>query len=247
MDTATGRPGGLLRVDERDDSILGAFTTRLGGVSGDLDLSLRSETPADEVIADRERLCEQVGFEAGAWTLGEQVHGPKVQRVTAEERGAGRTDHATAITGVDALWTDVPGVLLAVLTADCVPILVKDPGRGRVAAIHAGWRGAVAGVIEATLDEFGISEHTTAHIGPSIGPCCYQVGDDVMEPAVEAFGPEVRNGDRLDLWKTTRIALSKRGVRSIDVAALCTKCEPERFFSHRAGATGRQAAIIGLR
>ncbi|MFP5224131.1 MAG: peptidoglycan editing factor PgeF [Actinomycetota bacterium] len=247
LDTVGGLPGGLLRVDEHDQNIVGAFTTRLGGVAGDLDLSLRSTTDEAEVRSNRDRLCSQLGLPEDSWTLGEQVHGAGVHLVADEDRGAGRADHPSAIPGVDALWTETPGVSLVVLTADCVPILIKDPARARIAAVHAGWRGVVAGVIEETLAAFGATPTTTAHIGPSIGPCCYQVGDDVLEPAMAAFGDRVRSGDRLDLWTAARLALMGAGVRSIDLAALCTRCEPERFFSHRAGATGRQAAIIGMR
>lgn len=244
LSTLHGRPGAILAIDELEGSrIRAGFTTRLGGTDGDADLSLRSGKDPTRVAADRARMLSALGERPDAWTIGEQVHGAAVAEVTSSQRGSGSVTHDTAIPGVDALWTSTPGVAVAVLAADCVPILLADADRERVGVIHAGWRGALAGVIGSAVAAFGVGDQTRAAIGPSIGPCCYRVGHEVLAAAVEELGPSVQVEDRLDLWAASRIALRRAGVPSVDLAALCTRCEPERFFSHRAGDAGRQAVL----
>ena len=160
--------------------------------------------------------------------------------------GAGADDPSTTLPGVDALWTDEPDIALVVLVADCVPILLADPVRRRIAVVHAGWRGLVAGIPGDAAAGFGDVSDVSAFIGPSIGPCCYEVGEDVSTPAADALGEDVivRGARvRLDLWRGARVALARAGIGSIFDAALCTRCEPHRFFSHRAGDTGRQGLI----
>lgn len=214
-----------------------------------LNLSYSSGDDPDPVRRNRSRALAAVGGELGAWTGARQVHGTAILRAGAETRGAGWDSPATVVPDADALWTDEPDVGLVVLTADCVPILLADPGRRRIAVVHAGWRGLVAGMVEEAVAAVGSPGSLAAFIGPAIGPCCYEVGDDVAGPASERLGDVVRRkGDRthLDLWRGASTALARAGVREIWPAALCTRCEPDRFYSHRAGARGRQGLIARI-
>lgn len=248
-------PGAYLAVPALESAgIRVAFTTRQGGYSDDpfssLNLSFFSGDDPEVVMANRARAIAMLGGDPMSWTSGRQVHGARPARVNGKERGAGADSPDTTLPGVDALWTDEPGAVLAVLIADCVPILLADPAGRRIATVHAGWRGMTSGVIEASVEAMGgEASSLMAFIGPSIGPCCYEVGEDVAEPARARLGSEVerRNGSvRVDLWGGARIALRRAGVTSIHLSALCTRCEPHRFFSHRAGHEARQGLLATI-
>lgn len=231
-----------------------AFTTRHGGFSDDpfssLNLSFFSGDDPAVVMANRARALGAIGGDPMSWTSGRQVHGAQPARVVGDVTGSGADSPDSTLPGIDALWTDEPGGVLAVLIADCVPVLLADPVSRRIATVHAGWRGMTSGVIEATVRAMGgATESLMAFIGPSIGPCCYEVGDDVAKPARAALGPEVerRNGHvRVDLWGGARFALRRAGVTSIHLSAVCTRCEPHRFFSHRAGHAARQGLLATI-
>lgn len=196
--------------------------------------------------ANRVRALTAVGAGLDAWTGARQVHGTTVVRVDGGIRGAGSESTATVVPDADALWTDEADVSLVVLTADCIPILLADARSRRVGVVHAGWRGLVAGVVEAAVGSMGAPDDIAAFVGPGIGPCCYEVGADVAQAATDRLGDVVRrlNGrTHLDLWRGSLVALARAGVREVWPAALCTRCEPDRFYSHRAGARGRQALL----
>jgi YfiH family protein len=150
----------------------------------------------------------------------------------------------------DALYTEETGLALAVVTADCVPVLIAGP-QG-IAAVHAGWRGIAAGVIPATLEKMkGDPEASTAWIGPAIGSCCYEVGEDVAGQVVAASGPEIAtpgpNGKpHLDLQAAARLQLERAGVGQVYVLAHCTRCDEEKLWSYRreGKAAGRNLAFI---
>ena len=170
-----------------------------------------------------------------------QVHGATVLAARQGACGEG-----------DALVTTEPGLALLVVTADCVPILVATDER--VAAIHAGWRGLVGGVIAAALSEFADPGRATAWIGPAIGPCCYEVGEDVAGPVLALSSPEVRAPGRrgrphLDLGLAAEIVLERCGVGEIRRLALCTSCHPRLLESYRRDgvAAGRNRSLIWLR
>lgn len=249
---ASARPGAFLTVPALwRVGIRVAFTSRLGGHSrdafGSLNLSLVSGDEDRRVAANRARVLGALGCDAGAWTSGYQVHGARAQRVTVAERGAGADGPAAALPDTDGLWTDEPGIALAVLTADCVPLFLTDPVARRIGVVHAGWRGLLGGVIEAAVDGLGSPERLQAFVGPSIGPCCYEVGDEVAGPVVREFGSSVLRGvSRLNLWAAASGALRRSGVRETWTATICTRCESHRFFSHRAGAQGRQGVVACL-
>jgi len=248
-------PGAFLAVPALERrGVRVAFTTRHGGTSDDpfssLNLSYASGDDPGRVRENRTHALGAVGGAAGSWTGARQVHGSRTVRVTGAERGAGWDSPATVVPDADALWTDEPDASLVVLTADCTPVVLADPETRRIGVVHAGWRGLLAGVVEEAVGAMGGPDGLAAFIGPAIGPCCYEVGEDVAEPAAERLGPQVirRVGDaiHLDLWAGTSVALSRAGVREVWPAALCTRCEPGRFFSHRAGARGRQGVIARI-
>lgn len=256
---AEARPGAFLTVPSlARRGIRVALTTRAGGVSdpkaGSLNLSFLAGDDPECVRMNRARVLEALGAPPDAWTNAQQVHGTKVAHAGPSERGRGAFDANDTIPGVDALWTSEPGTALAVLVADCLPLLLADARNRRIAVVHAGWRGLVGGIVTRAvqaLAEAGTDPRDVeAFAGPSIGPCHYEVGGEVAEPAREALGEKSvssRGGSLfLDLWSGVRTALSAAGVRAVWPSGLCTSCEPHRFFSHRAGAQGRQALVAVL-
>ena len=235
------------------------ITRREGpGLAGNM--SFTRGPDRETVLATRARWCASIGVDPAGLTFARQVHGASVDHVTLAARGRGASgtiDHPDA----DALVTGEPNLPIATLAADCVPILLVDPERRVVAAAHAGWRGTATGVVEAAVttlvERFGSRPASLlAGIGPSIGPCCYEVGEEVAAAVAERHGDEtLRPGARpghpyLDLWAANARALRASGVRPehIERADLCTRCHADQFFSHRAeGPTrGLFAAIIAL-
>jgi hypothetical protein len=199
------------------------FTTRRGGVSGgafaSLNLGLWTGDDAGNVRANRERVRELAGVARLA--QGRQVHGARIV-VDAED-----------VEEADGQVTTARGVAAIVLTADCLPVALAGPGG--VGMVHAGWRGLAAGVLEAGV---AATQAVAAAIGPGVGPCCYEVGDEVRA----VFGTSERT---LDLKAIARERLHAAGVETIHDCGLCTACDAERFFSHRRdrGVTGRQAGL----
>jgi hypothetical protein len=135
---------------------------------------------------------------------------------------------------------------MLLLTADCLPIAIarSDGVRPAVEILHAGWRGLLAGIVSTGVRALG-ARHLVAAIGPGIGPCCYEVGEEVAAPFREAFGEDVAHDGKLDLWTSAERALRAAGVERVDRSDLCTFCHGDRFFSHRRdhGRTGRQGVI----
>jgi polyphenol oxidase len=220
-----------------------AFTTRSGGVSdgvyASLNLGALTSDLAEHVDENRRRACAEVGADPVRLTLNRQVHSAAVHEATAGRRGEDEGD---------GLWTAETGLPLLVLSADCVPIaLVSTEGAQRLALLHAGWRGLLAGVVETGVRALGRGPLAAA-VGPSIGPCCYEVGEEVAEPFREAFGDDVAREGRLDLWTSTERALRAAGCQRVERFDLCTSCDPDRFFSHRRdrGRTGRQGVIAAV-
>ena len=234
----------------------GVFT-RLGGHSQSPWDSLNTgHTVGDDleaVEANHDLIFAALGVRREEVVSPHQVHSTTVRVV--DERSRGQVCPET-----DALVTDAPNVALMLRFADCVPILLCDPVRSVVGLAHAGWRGTVAGmagaVVQAMVHEMGCRpEDIRAGIGPSIGPCCYEVGEEVAEAASSALAGasgllESKPNGRwhLDLWAANRRQLAEAGVCSIEVAGICTACRTDEWFSHRAerGKTGRLGAVIGL-
>jgi YfiH family protein len=215
-----------------------SFSTRRGGVSEgpfeSLNLGLRTRDDPAHAIENRRRLCNAVGAELESLAMNKQVHAATVNRAAAGRRGEEG----------DGLWTDEPGVPMLKLTADCLPIaLARVNGEPALALLHAGRRGLLEGIVEAGVAAVG--GKVAAVIGPGIGPCCYEVGDEIRADFRARFGATALNGRNLDLWAVAQRLLHNAGVDSVDRLDLCTACDPERFFSHRRDGpiTGRQGVI----
>jgi hypothetical protein len=217
-----------------------AFTTRVGGVSegpyASLNLGRKSGDDVERVDENRRIACEAVGADLEQLALNFQVHSARVLKAAPNMRN----EHA------DGLWTDEPGLPILALSADCLPIVVAraNAPEPAVAVLHVGWRGLLAGIVESGAQALGDCELTAA-IGPGIGPCCYEVGEEVAAPFRERFGHDVVHAGHLDLWTSAERALRTAGIERVDRFDRCTACEPETFFSHRrdAGRTGRQGVI----
>ena len=216
-----------------------AFSTRTGGVStgpyDSLNLGLLTDDAPANVQENRRRLCERVGADPARLAQNRQVHGDRVNEAIAGERGRDG----------DGLWTNEPDVPIVALSADCLPVaLAATDGEPRLAVLHVGRAGLLDGIVRAGRDVFD-GAAVRAVIGPGIGPCCYEVGDEIRAAYHARFGEAVIHGRRLDLWTATELALRESGVADVERADLCTACNPELFFSHRrdAGVTGRQGVI----
>jgi purine-nucleoside/S-methyl-5'-thioadenosine phosphorylase / adenosine deaminase len=217
-----------------------AFSTRRGGVSTgayeSLNLGrLTSDAPAN-VEENRSRLCAAVGADPDRLTLNRQVHGATVNRANAGERDREG----------DGLWSDEPGVPMLKLTADCLPVaLVRRNGRRpALALLHVGRAGLLEGILETGIAALGPGTLAAA-IGPGIGPCCYEVDDDIADVYRRRFGATAVQGRNLDLWTVAERVLRDAGVGSVERIDVCTACNPDEFFSHRRdkGVTGRQGVI----
>jgi purine-nucleoside/S-methyl-5'-thioadenosine phosphorylase / adenosine deaminase len=232
------------------------FSTRNGGVSeppfATLNLGRKLGDDPERVDENRRRLCEYAGADPGRLAMNYQVHSSRVNRGRAGARGE---------TG-DGLWTDEPGVPLLALTADCVPVaLAREDGPPALAVLHAGRIGLLGGIVaegvralKAASDE-GESRRRAAEnrgrlrrplggrvraaIGPAAGPCCYEVGDEILQRYRARFGPSVLRGRNLDLWRATELALREAGVAHVHRFDLCTICNPDLFFSYRRDGTPR--------
>ena len=245
-----------------------AISARSGGVSSgpyeSLNLSLSVGDDPGRVLENRRRLAAAFGAAPGDFVFARQVHGAGVRVVTEADRGSGAFSLDDAINGVDALVTTSPGVVLAILTADCVPIVLHDPVAGVLACVHAGWRGTVAGVTAAalaTMQDLGARPaDVIAGIGPAIGADRYQVGPDVHQAVTRTFGPAAAQFIRpdppapgrwlLDLQAANRHALRQAGVPGprIHTTDIPTGPVPGHFFSDRtARPCGRLALAARLR
>ena len=224
------------------------FTTREGGVSlgpfESLNLGGAVGDEPEHVAANWSRLREATGL---AFARVRQVHGHRV--VQASKPGPAME--------ADAVVSDQPGLAACVSIADCVPILLADPVGGSVAAVHAGWRGtlarAAAHAVRVLEREHGARRgDLLAAVGPSIGPCCYEVSEDLAARFRDQLGPGAGNPrgarSRVDLWLANAVVLREAGLGRdhIEIVGRCTACEPERFFSHRRdiGRTGRMVGYV---
>jgi YfiH family protein len=254
-----GRALPLLRSSVIPAAFRHGFPTRAGGVSAapydSLNLGGKWGDDPAAVAENRRRLARAAGAPLFAAS---QVHGVAITRV-----GAGDTPADVSRRQADGLCTDREDVALAVFVADCIPALVVDPRSGAFAAVHAGWRGTLAGVLPAAVRALG--EHFGARpadlrvaLGPAIGPCCFEVGIEVAEafelglPDARVAGviQDARPGGKphVNLKRANQVLLERAGVprQAIDAGPECTSCERARFFSYRRdkGTTGQHLAFV---
>ncbi len=246
-----GRAYALVSSTLEDLGFLAAFSERGGGASREPFSSLNvSYSVGDDPLAvasNRARLTDGLGIPAFA--VAGLVHGAKLSAVGRKRAGAGFDDPDGVVGGADGLFTASSGIAVAVTTADCVPLVLASPGEGRVTVVHAGWRGIASGIVQRAAALFVQPQDVRVAIGPSIGPCHYEVGEDVaiaVAAASEAGAvTERRRGKRyVDLAATALAILRADGIGKVEEAGICTACEGRRFFSHRRdGTTGRHAAL----
>ena len=253
---------------EKLEGIIHGFSTRLGGVSRGIYSSMNlSFTRGDEEEAVKEnyrRIAQAIGFRTDDIVTSDQTHTANVRKVTEADRGKGITvprDYQD----VDGMVTNVPGLILATFYADCVPLYFADPVKRVIGLSHSGWRGTVAKIgkvtVEKMKEEYGCHpEDILAAIGPSICQDCYEVSEDVIEEFKTAFAEEYqerlyyekKNGKyQLNLWEANRLIFLEAGIpeANISMPGICTCCNPEFLFSHRAshGKRGNLAAFLGLK
>jgi YfiH family protein len=215
-----------------------AFSTRRGGVSSgpyeSLNLGLLTDDAPEHVERNRTRLCEAVGAGPVRLAMNRQVHAATVNRAEAGERGREG----------DGLWTETADLPMLKLTADCLPVaLARQNGNPGLALLHAGRLGLLEGILEAGVAALG-GGRVAAAVGPGIGPCCYEVGEEIADAYRARFGEDAVRGRNLDLWTVADRVLRGAGVERVERVDVCTACNAE-FFSHRrdGGVTGRQGVI----
>lgn len=215
-----------------------AFSTRLGGVSeapfDRLNLGLLTDDAAEAVAENRGRLARVLGFKPEQLRFARQIHGNRLIDH--------RIERPEGLVEADGHVVGEPGLAPLVFVADCLPVALAGPGG--VAMLHAGWRGLAGGILAKGAEAI---EATSAAIGPGIGPCCYEVGGEVLA-AFAGLGEGIARGRMLDLPEIARRLLASAGVERVASAGLCTSCEADLFFSHRRdkGRTGRQAGVAWI-
>ena len=223
-----------------------AFSTRNGGVSEgpyeSLNLGILTEDEPARVRKNREIMAGGLGLDPSRVAMGWQVHGTEIERWD-DAPPPGRDGYAepgAELSKVDGHVTDREDLGLLVIAADCVPVALAGPGR--VAMLHCGWRGLAAGIAERGVQAF--DSPPAAAIGPGIGRCCYEVGEEVLERFGDMEG--AADGRMLDLRAVAEARLRAAGVESVEHVDLCTSCRADLFFSHRrdGGVTGRQGGIV---
>jgi YfiH family protein len=237
--------GGVKWLEAELPGARAAFTTRVGGMSHapfeSLNLGLLTDDHAPTVHANRAEMCEALERDPAGIVSGKQVHGTVVARQDEpSERSAWLLGAEGDPALVDGWATSAAGLAPLVFVADCLPIALSGPGG--VAMVHGGWRGLAGGIAEHGAREV---EATAAAIGPGIGPCCFEVGEEVLAE-FEHLGEDVAEGRMLNLPLVCERLLRAAGVDEIEVSGLCTSCERELFFSHRrdGGVTGRQVGMV---
>ena len=247
-------PAACLPADWPAPPGVAAFTTLRHGAGlskppfDHFNLGTRAGDDADSVRRNRIELVERFGLPSPPRWL-RQVHGTTV---VVEPAHASGDDEPEA----DAAVTRTPGTVLAILTADCLPVVLAARDGSEVAAAHAGWRGVAAGVLEATVAAMQASaDGIVAWLGPAAGPDAYEVGQDVFDAftardpgAGDAFAATRPGHWRVDLYALARQRLARAGVRDVHGSGLCTISDPARFFSHRRDQRGgRMATLAWLR
>ncbi|USG67574.1 peptidoglycan editing factor PgeF [Brevibacillus ruminantium] len=260
-----------LRLQEWEKAFPGlvaGFTIRTGGVSaepyGSFNMGLHVGDDDSHVVTNRRLLAESLEMSFDAWTCADQVHGNRVCEVTAG--GAGKESLRDVIPATDGLFTNKEGVLLTSFYADCVPLYFLDPSSGAIGLAHAGWKGTVSRIAEEMINAFCDTYKTKTEqlciaIGPSIGGCCYEVDDRVIQEVRKSAREwphavvSLKNGRyMLDLPRLNQEILEECGVAPENIlrTGWCTSCRTDLFFSHRkeagvTGKTGRMASFIGWR
>lgn len=249
------------------DGIRHYVSSRKGGYSQNnfsgLNLGFHVGDDNFKVLQNRRLLSRALGIDIMSCTFANQDHTANIAVIDRKSKGRGAAEVETALPNTDGMITNVPGICINVLVADCVPILLFDPVKRVIAALHAGWKGTLKRItshaVEMMIQQYGCkAQDIIAGMGPSNGPCCYEVGEDVKRETCMAFGStqdiikesEVPGKYIFDQWTANQMQLIDFGVKkeNIEISGLCSQCQHHTFFSARAanGITGRIAAGIML-
>ncbi|HEY7121016.1 MAG TPA: polyphenol oxidase family protein [Solirubrobacterales bacterium] len=222
-----------------------AFSTRVGGVSEapyeELNVAILTGDDREHVRENRHRLATSIGRDPAGVVMGRQVHGTKLRRHEKRQEPRVYVDVAKSPDEVDAHSTSNTDLTPLVMVADCLPVAMVGPGG--VAMAHCGWRGLAGGMV---AEAASAVDAEAAAVGPGIGPCCYEVGEEVLAAFEDLDG--VARGRMLDLTAVATKLLERAGVNAIESSGLCTSCNPELFYSHRRDGekTGRQAGLAWM-
>jgi YfiH family protein len=222
-----------------------AFSTRVGGVSkapyDALNVGVLTGDEPDRVGENRRRLAESIERDPEGVVMGRQVHGTELRRHDAPQEPRVYAEGVRSPEEVDAHSTSNAALTPLVMVADCLPVAMVGPGG--VAMAHCGWRGLAGGIVAETAEAV---EAEAAAIGPGIGPCCYEVGEEVLSAFADLDG--VARGRMLDLTAVATALLERAGVDTIEPSGLCTSCNRELFYSYRRDGerTGRQAGLVWM-
>lgn len=232
-----------------------AFLGRTGGVSSGrlaaLNMGRMEEDGHENLNENKRRVAKAFGIRTGKLFTVSQIHSDRVVVID----NADTVPEEAKTLEADAIISNIKGIAIGVLTADCVPILMFDPKNEVIAAAHAGWKGTAQKIamkaVKKMVERFGSRpEEIIAAVGPAIGSCCYSVDDDVAMAVGYLDRAAVRkeSGWRLDLPKANLIQLQEMGITDMDVSNICTSCSTDLFYSHRGekGKTGRQFSFISL-
>ena len=243
---------------KKSPSLLHAVTTKQHDHPFSFSLALHTGDPIETIVSNRNKLSGILNEnEPLHFIVANQTHSDNIKLITKKET-KGWQSLSDAIEDCDALITDLKGVVLNVLTADCVPVLLYDPKKEVVAAIHAGWKGTKAQIVAKTVQKmqevYGCDpKEIIAGVAPSIGSCCYEVGKEVAEHFFDMPESYTVKGEKymLDLPYINKMQLIKAGIpqENIEMSDTCTSCDVERFFSYRKeqGCSGRFMSMIGIK
>ena len=246
---------------EYEDQLAHCFSTRIGGVGGHLNLRFSENEVKDHIVSNYKKICDVIGVNHKDLVFAKQVHEDVIRIVGEENRGEGIIKPGPK-DGCDGLITNFSKVPLVTLYADCVPVIFYDPVKKIIAMSHAGWRGTVKKIPAKTIarmhEQYKCNlDNIIACIGPSIGSCCFEVDEPVVNEFKHAFGfwpeiiePSSLEKSRINLWKANSLQLIEAGLKeeNVQVSEICTTCNTDIFYSYRAeqGKTGRLAAFMQI-
>lgn len=252
-------------LNKYSDILVHCFTTRRGGVSEgeyeSLNMAFNKKDKRENVEENYRRVAKALGIDTENMVLSNQVHDNKIRVVTEADRGKG-IYRKSDIIGVDGLMTDKTDVALVTFYADCVPVFLFEPVKRVIALVHSGWRSTLKDISKEAVikmkEEFDCrTEDIEAAIGPSIGQCCFEVGEEVYAEFIntfnwcEAYCKKVKDKWFIDLQSIIKTSLLMQGLEENKIlnAGICTKCNNDIFFSHRGdnGKTGTLTAIMQLK
>ena len=245
-------------------NLVHAVSTRMGGMSKDpystLNLGFHTDDNPDNILLNREILCNRLDIPLDYLVCAKQVHKANVSLIEKGDWGKGSEDYDSGLNDTDAMVTDAPDIFLMVLVADCPAVVFYDSKKKAVGIAHAGWRSTLSRISQKVVKKMcetykSKPQDIICGVSPSIGPCCYEVGKNLVDSfAGQGFGladkcVEQRNNKFfLNLWEINRVQLIESGIKedNIEVARLCNSCHSELFYSARKeGKTGRYAVLIG--